>query len=126
MSLKALGYGLAAFFAAYAFMAFVGSVLVDFGADAVGIVINVLGYLVPVVAGFVAEQGAALAHRARNGRRVHRCRAGDARADAPRPLVQAERNTRDPPLVCRLRGAGCCLRRSRCKEARRLMQGAGQ
>jgi hypothetical protein len=53
MNFKALGYGLAAFFAAYVFMAFVGSVLVDFGVDAAGIMINVLGYLVPVVAGYV-------------------------------------------------------------------------
>jgi len=58
MNLKALGYGLVAFVAAYAFMAFVGSLLVQFGVDAVGIVINVLGYSVPVVAGYVAASKA--------------------------------------------------------------------
>jgi len=58
MNLKALGYGLAAFVAAYAVMAFVGSVLVQFGVDAVGIVVTVLGYLVPVMAGYVGASKA--------------------------------------------------------------------
>jgi|GEM_PF-3220424 len=60
MSLKALGYGLATFFGAYALMTLVANVMVDAGVYASGsALIQIMGYLVPVVAGYVAASKAA-------------------------------------------------------------------
>jgi len=60
VSLRAISYGLAAFFGAYALMTLVANVMVDAGVygDGSGL-IQVMGYLVPVVAGYVAARKAA-------------------------------------------------------------------
>ncbi|MET3929806.1 drug/metabolite transporter (DMT)-like permease [Lysobacter sp. OAE881] len=59
MSIKSLGYGIAAFLAAYALMAFFANALVEAGVYASGgVVIQIMGYLVPVFAGYVAASKA--------------------------------------------------------------------
>ncbi len=59
MDLKALGYGLAAFVAGYVLMTMAASAMATVGMYASGgWLVQVMGYLVPVVAGFVAARKA--------------------------------------------------------------------
>ncbi len=59
MDLKALGYGLAAFLGGWALMTVVaGAMATSGGYASANVLIQVLGYLVPVVAGFVAAKKA--------------------------------------------------------------------
>lgn len=59
MDWKALGYGVAAFFAGYALMTIAATAIATAGMyRSAGVAIQVMGYLVPVMAGFVAAKKA--------------------------------------------------------------------